>query len=122
MCTSRLGVLKHMKQTILEKERLREHEAKAKELLVILAEDGRTWQREYMEAKTRVHTFKVDALVTAGFVCYAGVFGMELRRTLLQKWFDCVDRVDRLADEMSSVTGLKSEATNGKLSRLVLLF
>ncbi len=104
-----------MKQTILEKERLREHEAKAKELLVILAEDGRTWQREYMEAKTRVHTFKVDALVTAGFVCYAGVFGMELRRTLLQKWLDCVDR---LADEMS----LESEATNGKLSRLVLLF
>ncbi len=116
-CTSRLNVLKSMKQTMWEKERLKEHEAKAKELLSMLEEDGQTWQKEYMRAKTHVHTFKVDALLTAGFVCYAGVFGMELRQKMLERWFECVQRVDRLADEMSVTTGLIEDFNGPKLRK-----
>jgi hypothetical protein len=115
-CASRIGVLKDMKLTLMEKERLKEHEARAKQLLRLFAEDSGTWAEERGRATANLATFKVDALLTAAFVCYAGVFDVELRAKLVSDWVASVAKLERLDGEVSRVamSGVRPDAAGRK--------
>ena len=103
-----------MKMAIVEKEKLKEHEIKAKELLKLIETDNKTWTDHYNQSKSNIETFKIDALLTAAFVSYAGVFDYELRNKLVSCWFLVAKKVDKLDENILLMSGLKSDlsATN----------
>ena len=88
---SRLNVLKSIKATLSDKDKLKQSEAKAKQLLQLLQTDHVGWKEQANQSQVRLQTFKVDALLTAAFICYASVFDLELREKLTRKWFQTVE-------------------------------
>lgn len=108
-CNNRLKVLKKMKMAIIEKEKLKEHEIKAKELLKLIENDNKTWTDHYNRSKSNIETFKIDALLTAAFISYAGVFDSELRNKLVHSWFQVVKKIDKIEENTLLMSGLKSD-------------
>ncbi len=99
-CASRINVLKDIKKTELDLEKLSVSETKANELLKLLDEDHRSWISQQNMSNNLLNTCKTDSLMTAAFICYAGIFDSDNRKVLVKKWFSYLDKLnDRLRQE-----------------------
>ena len=92
-CTSRLNVLKDMKLTHLEIDRLIESKEKAKHLLSLLDQDQKSWNGERAALEGFMFSYKMDSLLTAAFICYSGVFDFEARNKIIEKWISCLNKM-----------------------------
>jgi len=92
-CTSRLNVLKDMKLTHLEIERLKESKEKAKHILSLLDQDQKSWTAQRDTLSGFMFSYKMDALLTAAFICYSGIFDFETRNKIIEKWTACLNKM-----------------------------
>ena len=75
-CTNRNNVLKDIKKTASEIDKLKLMETKANQLLKLFDEDNKMWSAQYNKSQVLIKTHKLDALVTAFYVCYLGSDGV----------------------------------------------
>ncbi len=102
-CSSRINVLKDIKKTSLEIEKLKEMETKANHLLKLFDEDNKSWSAQYNKALVLFKTHKMDSLVTAFYVCYLGVFDWENRKEIMGKWLGCLEKLRERSSRQSSI-------------------
>jgi hypothetical protein len=95
LCESRLVVLKEKKKSQNELDFLIKNRDNVKHLVSLLDTDKSTWTEEYARANTLIKTYKADALLTACYVCYAGIFDSENREFLYSKWLATMKKLSK---------------------------
>lgn len=103
-CESRVEVLKDMKRVHLEIDKLNESEEKAKMLLKLFEDDCKNWTSQYDKSRSLIKSYRLDALLTSTYVCYAGIFDMDTRNQVMSKWIKCLNRFNKEAPIQSSTT------------------
>ncbi len=101
LCEERLVVLKEKKKSQNELEFLIKNRDNVKHLASLLDTDKSTWHEEYARANTLIKTFKADALLTACYVCYAGIFDAESRDLLYSKWLASMKKLNKQSNTNS---------------------
>ena len=102
-CASRKNVLLDIKKTHLEIDRLKEMEEKAQQLLKLFDDDHKSWTSQYNKSINLLKTHKLDALLTAFYICYAGIFDAESRHSLMSKWFNCLSKLQKIIKHQPSI-------------------
>lgn len=49
-------------------------------------EDNKTWLNQYNKSNVLLKSYKLDALMTASYLCYLGIFDAENRDLIVEKW------------------------------------
>lgn len=88
-------MLKDTKRIHLEIERINKSEEKAKMLLKLFEEDCRNWQTQYNKSLSLIKSYKLDALLTSAFVCYIGIFDLNMRDIVMSKWTACLKKLSK---------------------------
>ena len=96
-------MLKDIKKTSLDIDKLKEMETKANHLLKLFDEDNKNWTAQYNKSQVLIKTHKLDALVTAFYVCYLGVFDAENRNQIMDKWLACLEKLKEKSNRQSSI-------------------
>jgi len=104
-CASRVNVLKDIKRTELELDKLSASEAKANELLKLLDEDHKSWTSQQNMSNNLLKTCKTDSLITAAFICYASIFDSDNRKVLVKKWFSYLEKLNERLRQESMQSG-----------------
>ncbi len=96
-CEKRLEVLKEMKRLRIKLDNFQENEKKAKNLLQLIEDDKKIWTKQYNNSLILIKTYKVDALATSSYICYAGIFDMESRSKIMKKWITHLNKLNKLS-------------------------
>lgn len=99
-----MEVLKDTKRTQLEIEKINENEEKAQMLLKLFEDDCKNWTIQYNKSQLLIKSYKLDALLTSIYVCYAGIFDYETRQLLLNKWISSLTRLNKDGAVISTTT------------------
>ncbi len=97
-CAKRLAVLKEMKRLHNKLDHFKENETKAKYLLQLIENDKKLWLKQYTVTLNLLKSYKLDALTTACYISYAGIFDMERRTQIVNKWITHLNKLEHLAN------------------------
>ncbi len=95
-CEKRLEVLKEMKKLHIKLDNFHENEKKANSILKLIEDDKKLWTKQYNNSLNLIKTYKVDALTTSSYICYAGIFDMESRNNIMNKWLTHLNKLEKL--------------------------
>jgi hypothetical protein len=113
-CRSRLEVLKEIKKVTMELEDMDKNRENVQRLYKLLLNDKNSWTEQLDKSTTLIRTYKPDSLLTAFFVCYAGIFDCSYREILVQKW---IKSMDKLRIQNTTSSGIKFDETTSSLTR-----
>ena len=99
-CQDRLTTLKDTKRAQSELENLEKNRENVKHLVQLIENDQKNWQEQYNKSMTLIKSYKPDALLTACYVCYAGVFDSLTRNSMFAQW---VSSVNKLSNRQSNI-------------------
>ena len=64
-------------------------------LLKLFEDDCKNWQTQYNKSLSLLKSYKLDALLTSAFVCYAGIFDLDTRTLVCNRWISCLTRLNK---------------------------
>lgn len=96
LCKSRVNVLRDIKRLQSDLEDLEKNRDNVKHLANLLENDKKTWQNQFNKSISLVKSYKPDALLTACFVCYAGIFDSDDREIISKKWTAAINKLTKL--------------------------
>ena len=79
-------------------DHFKENETKAKYLLQLIENDKKLWLKQYNVTLNLLKSYKLDALTTACYISYAGIFDMETRTQIVYKWVSHLNKLEHLAN------------------------